>query len=243
MHTTKKNPLKLGAAINHRVLWSGYKIRPTEPLCSSRDAIVKKERIGRPPIHFHPDMEDKSCSDSDINSTTPFDKLGGQSVGALDKVDQRDAESANAYPDRLLWRGKICDLLNDNLSFFGKAKILFCLPDKPFDEENLGDTNAGVLFLSDGNLQMKSFRWPLGQVRLEEGRLLLEIVTWYSEHGESSGNDSGLDGVRKNPYCHIKRRKLSLPFDFKLKWKLSDSDVQRVTSLKCCKFRCCQTFS
>ena len=89
----------LGAAINHRVLWSGYKIRSTEPLCPSRDAVVKEERIGGPPIHFHPDMEDKSCSDSDINTTAPADEHDGQSVGALDKVDQRDAEFANAYPD------------------------------------------------------------------------------------------------------------------------------------------------
>ena len=74
-------------------------------------------------------------------------------------MDLRDAESANEYPDRPLWRGRICDLLNDDLSFFGKAKILVCLPDEPFDEENLGDTDVGVLFLSDGDLQMTSFRW------------------------------------------------------------------------------------
>ena len=158
-------------------------------------------------------------------------------------VNHRDAEFTNANPDRSLWRGRICDLLNDDLSFFGKAKILVYLPDEPFDEENLGDTDAGVLFLLDGDLQMTSFRWPLGQVRFERGRLLSEIVTWCSEHVESFGDDSGLDGVRKNPYRHIKRRKLSLPFDSKLKWKLSDSDVQRVSSLRCCKFRCCQTFS
>ena len=72
---------------------------------------------------------------------------------------------------------------------------------------------------------MTSFHWPLGQVRLEGGRFLSEIVTWYSKLGESSGDNLGLDGVRKNPYRHIKRRKLSLPFDSKLKWKLSDLDV------------------
>ena len=229
----------LGAAINHRVLWSAYKVRPTEPLSPSRNAVVKEERIGGPPIHSHLDMEDQTSSDSDINTTTPTDDHGSQSGGAPDKVDQRDTESVNAYSDRPLWRGKICDLLNDDLSFFGKAKILVCLPDEPFDEENLGDTDAGVFFLSDGDLQMTSFHLPLGQVRLEGGRLLSEIVTWCSEHGESSGDDSGLDGVGKNPYCHINRRKLSLPFDFKLKWKLLDSDVQRVSSLRCYKFRCC----
>ena len=185
----------LGAAINHRVLWSAYKVRPTEPLCPSGDAVVKEERISGLPIHLHPDMEDQSSSDSDINATAPTDGHGGQSGEAPNMVDQRDAEFANANPDRPLWSGKICDLLNDDLSFFEKAKILVCLPDEPFDEENLGDTDAGVLFLSDGDFQMTSFRWPLGQVRFEEGRLLSEIVTWCSEHTESSRDDSGLDGV------------------------------------------------
>ena len=68
-------------------------------------------------------------------------------------------------------------------------------------------------------------------------------MTWCFEHGESLGDDSGLERARKNPYCHMKRRKLSPPVETKLKWKLSDSDVQRVSSLRCCKFRCCQTFS
>ena len=61
------------------------------------------------------------------------------------------------------------------------------------------------------------FCWPLVQVRLEGERLLSKIVTSCSEHGESSGDDSGLKGVWKNPYCHIKPRKLSPPFDSKLK--------------------------
>ena len=90
---------------------------------------------------------------------------------------------------------------------------------------------------------MTSFRWPLTQVRLEGRRLLSEIVTKCSKYRESFGEDLGLERVRKNLYHHIKRWKLSLPFDSKLKWKLSDSDVQRVSSLRCCKFRCYQTFS
>ena len=89
----------LGTAINHRVLWSAYKVRPTEPLCPSRDAAVKEEHIGGSPIHFHLDMEDQSGSDSDINTTASADGHGGQSRGAPDKVDQRDAESMNANPD------------------------------------------------------------------------------------------------------------------------------------------------
>ena len=72
----------LGAAINHRVLWSGYKVRPMEPLCPSGDAVVKEEHIGGPLIHFHLDMKDKSCSGSDINTTAPADELGGHNAGA-----------------------------------------------------------------------------------------------------------------------------------------------------------------
>ena len=143
----------LGAAINRRVLWSGSKVRPTEPLCPSHDSDVKEERIGGPSIQFHPNMEDQSGSDSDINTTALADDLGNHSGGLPERVDLRDAESTNEYPDRPLWRGRICDLLNDDLSFFGKAKILVCLPNEPFDEENLGDTDAGVLFLSDGDLR------------------------------------------------------------------------------------------
>ena len=180
---------------------------------------------------------------TDINTIDSEDKLGGEGVGAQEKVDKGDIESANTYPDQPLWRGRICDLLNDDLTFFGKAKIIVCLLDKSFDEKNLGDTDAGILFLSNGDLQMTSFCWPLTQVQLEGGRLLSEIVTWCSEHGEFSGDDSGLEGVWKNLYRHIRQEKLSLPFDSKLKWKLSNSDVQKVSSLRCCKYRCCQIFS
>ena len=83
----EKSMTTLGVAINHRVLWSGYKVRATEPLCPSRDSDVKEKRIGGPPIHFHPDMEDQSDSDSDINITAPADNHGGQSGGVPDKVD------------------------------------------------------------------------------------------------------------------------------------------------------------
>ena len=92
-------------------------------------------------------------------------------------MDKGDIESASIYPDQPLWRGKICDLLNDDLTVPGKAKIVVCLPDEPFDEENLEGINIGVLYLSGGDLQMMSFRWPLAQVRLEGRRLLSKIVT------------------------------------------------------------------
>ena len=234
----------LGAVINHRVLWSGYKVRPTEPLGPPFNSDVKDKGIGGPSIPFQPHKVKNKSSGSDTKANDGKEsEIDGHTVGSKEKVDNGDTNSSSANPDQPLWRGRICYLLKDDLSILGKAKIVVCLLDEPFDEEKLGDTDAGVLFLSDGDLQMTSFRWPLAQVRLDGGRLLSEIVTWCSEHGESSGDDLGLEGARKNPYRHMKRRKLSPPVDTKLKWKLSDSDVQRVSSLRCCKFRCCQTLS
>lgn len=90
---------------------------------------------------------------------------------------------------------------------------------------------------------MTSFRWPLTQVRLVGGLLLSEIVTWCSEHAPLTNDDSGLEGVPKNPYRHIKRRKLIQTVESKLKRKTSDEEVRKVSCMKCCKFRCCQTFS
>ena len=80
-------------------------------------------------------------------------KVHGHGVGAKEKVNKGDTESASVYPDRPLWRGKICYLLNDDLSVLGKAKIVVCLPDEPFDEENLGDTNAGFSFFRMGTFR------------------------------------------------------------------------------------------
>ena len=234
----------LDITINRRVLWSRYKVRLTEPQGPPFGADVKEKGIGGPPIRFQPDKVKNKFSGSDIKATDCKEaEVVGHGVGAEEKVDKGDTEFVSAYLDRPLWRGRICDLLNDDLSVLGKTKIVVYFPNEPFDEENLGDTDAGVLFLSDGDLQMTLFHWPLAQVQLEEGRLLSEIVTWCSEHGESSGDNSGLERARKNPYRHMKRWKLSPPVETKLKWKLLDSDVQKVNSLRCCKFKCCQTFS
>ena len=187
---------------------------------------MKDEGIGGPPIPIQARKVKIESSGSDMKANDGSEsEIDGHTVGSEEKVDNGDTDSLSANPDRPLWRGRIYYLLNDDLYILGKAKIVVCLPDEPFDEENLGDTDAGVLFLSDGDLQMTSFRWPLAQVRLEGGRLLSEIVTWCSEHGESSGDDLGLEGARKNPYRHLKRRKLNPPVETKLKWKLSDLDV------------------
>ena len=141
---------------------------------------MKSECIGGPPIPLQPKVEDVDADGSDGISSELEDDQRDRVEGGGTGVEESKRESpneSNINPDRPHWRGGKCNLLNDDMSFFGRAKIVVCLPDEPSDEENLGDTDAGVLFLLDGDLQMTSFRWPLAQVRMEGGRLLSEIVT------------------------------------------------------------------
>ena len=58
----------LGAAINHRALWSGYKVRATEPLGPPLDADVKDKGIGGPPIPCYPDKVKNESSGSDMKA-------------------------------------------------------------------------------------------------------------------------------------------------------------------------------
>ena len=163
---------------------------------------MKNKDIGGPSIPLQTKVEDIDPTGSEGNSLESEDELCNQVDGVGKGVDEADKGSpiaSNANLDQSHWRGRNCDLLNDNLSFFGKAKIVICFPKEPFDEENLGDTKAGVLFFLEGDHQMTFFRWFLAQVRLEGPRLLLEIVKWCSEHDESSGNNFGLEGLPKNP--------------------------------------------
>ena len=180
-HTTyyeEESITTLGAAINRRVLWSEYKVRPTEPLGPPLGSDVKDEGIGGPPIPIQARKVKIESSGSDMKANDGREsEIEGHTVGSEEKGDNRDTNSPSANSDQPLWRGRICYLLNNDLSILGKAKIVVCLLDEPFDEENLGDIDVGVFFLSDGDLQMTSFCWPLAQVRLDWGRLLSEIVT------------------------------------------------------------------
>ena len=72
----------LGVAINHRVLWSKYKVRRMEPLCPSRDHIVKQEDMASLPRQFQLEKEDNNFSTSDINTTYFENELGGQGIKA-----------------------------------------------------------------------------------------------------------------------------------------------------------------
>jgi hypothetical protein len=155
-------------------------------------------------------------------------------------------DGALPYPDRPFWRGKYCLLLNEDFSVHGRAFIQVCLPDEPFDENVLGDTDVGVMYVSENNdLQMTTMRWPLTHVRLEGGRMLSEIILFCSENALSDGSDDGLDGVKKNPYRFNVRRKLLRSDDCattKIHQKTSPEEVRKVSSVRCCAEKCCQTF-
>jgi hypothetical protein len=102
------------------------------------------------------------------------------------------------------------------------------------------------MYVSENNdLQMTTMRWPLTHVRLEGGRMLSEIILFYSENALSDGSDDGLDGVKKNPYCFNIRRKLLRSDDCattKIHQKTSPEEVRKVSSVRCCAEKCCQTF-
>ena len=105
---------KLGAAINHRILWSGYKVRPTEPLIPSLHNIVKNKGIGGPPIPLQPKVEDVDPTGSDRNSSELEDNHQDQVEGGgrgVEESDKEIPEEGNANSDRPLWRGRNCNLL------------------------------------------------------------------------------------------------------------------------------------
>jgi hypothetical protein len=128
----------------------------------------------------------------------------------------------------------------------GRAFIQVCLPDEPFDEDVLGDTDVAVMYISKNNdLQMTTMRWPLMHVRLEGGRLLSEIILFCSENTLSNGSDDGLDGVKKNPYRFNVRRKLLMSDNCattKIYQKTSPEEVRKVSSVRCCAEKCYQMF-
>jgi hypothetical protein len=62
-------------------------------------------------------------------------------------------ESAGVLPfsDWPFWRGKYCLLLNEDFSVHGRAFIQVCLPNEPFNEDMLGNTDVGVMYVSENN--------------------------------------------------------------------------------------------
>ena len=96
----KESITTLGAAINRRILWSGYKVRPTEPLGPPLGADVKDEGIGGPPIPCQPDKVKNESSGSNMKANDGKEsEVNNHSVGPEEKVDKGDTNSTSANPD------------------------------------------------------------------------------------------------------------------------------------------------
>jgi len=68
-------------------------------------------------------------------------------------------QSGLPFPDRPLWRDQYCELLNEDFSVFGRVLIQVCLPNEACDDSVLGDSDVGVMFVSDHDqLQMTTCR-------------------------------------------------------------------------------------
>jgi hypothetical protein len=238
----------LAESIRYWILWSGYRVRPAE---GSTPYVIFLQDLA-------PSVGDAPASDAK-NLTSPESSVGRQQIGPVEEdigvppsgpshqgsrgaghsgtsIHEDGSTGTLSYPDRPLWRGKYCLMLNDDFSVHGQAFIQVCLLDEPFDEDVLGDTDVGVMYVSkNSDFQMTPMRWPLTHVRLEGvGRLLSEIILFCSENVPSDGSDDGLDGVKKNPYRFNVRRKLLRADDCtttKLHRKTSPKEVRKVSSI------------
>jgi hypothetical protein len=247
-----------GDSVGYRILWSGYRVRSID--CSTLHVLSSQD--------FAPSVGKAPTSDANA-STSPKSSVGWQPIGpgvedigvprsGPSQQGIRDVgylgvgiyedESVGALPylDRPLWRGKYCLLLNEDFSVHGRAFIQVCLPDEPFDEDVLGNTDIGVMYVSENNdLQMTTMLWPLMHVRLEGGRLLSEIILLCSKNALSDRSDDGLDEMKKNPYRFNVRKKLLRSDDYattKIHQKTSSEEARKVSSMRYCVERCCQTF-
>jgi hypothetical protein len=248
----------LGDSVEYQILWSGYLVRPAD--CSTPHVLSSQD--------FAPFVYGAPTSNANA-STSPESSVGRQPTGpGIEDIgvprsgsseqgiqDTRysaagiyEDESADAlpYPDRPLWRGKYCLLLNEDFSVHNRAFIQVCLLDEPFDEDVLGDTDVGIMYVSENNdLRMTTMRWLLTHIRLEGGRLLSEIILFYSENALSDGSDDGLDGVKKNPNRFNVHRKLLRSDNCattKIHQKTSPKEVRKVNSMRYYAEKCCQTF-
>jgi hypothetical protein len=245
-------------SVGYQILWSGYRVRPADcntphvlssqgsapsigkaPTSDAKASMSPESNVGRQPTR--PGIEDIGIPRSGPS------QQGIRDAGCSGASIYED-ESVGALPylDRPLWRGKYYLLLNEDFSVHDRAFIQVCLPNELFNEDVLGDTDIGIMYVSENNdLQMTTMRSPLTHVRLEGGRLLSEINLFCFENALSDGSDDGFNGVKKNPYCFNVRRKLLRSDDYattKIHHKTSPEEVRKVSSVRCCVEKCCQTF-
>jgi hypothetical protein len=248
----------LTESVGYRILWSGYRVRPAK----GSTPYVFSSQGSAPPVGDAPASDAKNSTSPEFSvgrqPTRPGEEdIGVPSSGPSHQGNRGEGHSgvgvhedgfagALSYPDRPLWRGKYCLLLNDDFSMHGRAFIQVYFPDEPFDEDILGDTDMGIIYVSENSdLQMTPMRWPLTHVRLEGGRLLSEIILFCSENAPSDGSGNRLDGVKKNPYCfnvHMKLLRSDYCTTTKLHRKTSPEEVRKVSSMRCYDEKCYQTF-
>ena len=70
----------------------------------------------------------------------------------INGINMENTNASITHPDQPLWRGRHYDLLNNDISFYRRAKVVVCFPDEPFNEDNLSDIDVRILFQSDGDL-------------------------------------------------------------------------------------------
>jgi hypothetical protein len=92
-------------------------------------------------------LQSESTEDSTNASRPTFASHGSGSTAA---PSSGNSEGSLQYLPRPLWRGRHCELLNEDLSVFGRAQIQGCMLEEPFDEDPLGDYDVGVIFLLEG---------------------------------------------------------------------------------------------
>ena len=146
--------ITLGAAINRTVLWSGYKVRPTEPLGLPLRSDVKDEGIGGPSIPIQACKLKIKSSGSNMKANDGREsEIDGHTVGSKEKVDNSDTNSPSANPNRPLWKGRICYILNDDLSILGRPKLWFASRTNHLMRKILGTPMRGFSFFRMGTFK------------------------------------------------------------------------------------------
>lgn len=115
----------------------------------------------------------KRISESDCSGDVVI-----RSDSILFESDEAYQDLVLPYPNLFIWKKKkYCELLNKDFSFFGRAVIQVCTPDKACNKNVIGDTDVGVMFVSKHKSpQMTTILWPLLRTRLKGGRHLLDII-------------------------------------------------------------------
>jgi hypothetical protein len=116
--------------------------------------VATAAKVGGPPSQNSAAMAPQrtlqsESTEDDTNSSRPTST--SHDNGSTAAPSSGNFEGSLQYPPWPLWRGRHYELLNEDLSVFGRAQIQVCMPEEPFDEDPLGDFDIRVIFLSKGD--------------------------------------------------------------------------------------------